>query len=376
MLLTPEARGAIASVLVEGAQATSIVESLFFAANGRPLALQSLGRIVLGRWRSRESGEELIVCRRDSRRIEIHCHGGQAAAAAIIGALVSAGCQPIDWREWTVSGAADPIAAAALVELSSAATERAAAILLDQSNGALSAALDQAVHHLDDNDKLAARRVLDRLLALAPLGCHLTQPWRVVIAGPPNAGKSTLINALLGYRRAIVHQTPGTTRDVVTGQAAFDGWPVELADTAGLRASADELETQGIRLAESRMQQADLVVLVFDGSVARSAEDWRLMSDWPSAIVVYNKHDLPSHESAASDRETIFTSALHDEGIDELGRTISRRLVPLVPSPGEGVPFTAVQARRLAEIRDFIDADRVAMARQRLVDRQPWREPC
>ena len=76
----------------------------------------------------------------------------------------------------------------------------------------------------------------------------MLEPWKVVLAGAPNVGKSSLINALLGYDRAIVHDTPGTTCDVVTASAAFGGWAVELADTAGLRATIDPLETHGVCL--------------------------------------------------------------------------------------------------------------------------------
>jgi tRNA modification GTPase len=88
----------------------------------------------------------------------------------------------------------------------------------------------------------------------------------VVIAGPPNVGKSSLINALLGYQRAIVFDQPGTTRDVLTATTAIDGWPVELADTAGIREGDDAIETEGVARALAEIRAADLVVEVWDAS--------------------------------------------------------------------------------------------------------------
>ena len=92
---------------------------------------------------------------------------------------------------------------------------------------------------------------------MAPLGLHLARPWQVVVAGPPNVGKSSLINALAGYPRAIVHWAPGTTRDAVTVETVLDGWPVELCDTAGLRTAGDAVERAGIELARRKMAQAE-----------------------------------------------------------------------------------------------------------------------
>src|SRR4029453_3197945 len=101
---------------------------------------------------------------------------------------------------------------------------------------ALGGAVRQVVAEITREDWSDAVELLGAVLEFAELGQHLTAPWRVVLAGPPNVGKSSLINALAGYQRTIVSHVPGTTRDVVTTTTAIDGWPVELADTAGLRA--------------------------------------------------------------------------------------------------------------------------------------------
>ena len=164
------------------------------------------------------------------------------------------------------SAGADATTCAAQIALADAVTARTAAILLDQLNGALAAACRAAIAAISASDWPRATELVGQLLDHRDLGLHLTTPWRVVLAGPPNVGKSSLINALAGYERAIVSPVPGTTRDVVTLTTAIDGWPVELADTAGLRATDDELESAGVRLAEAALASADLVIVVRDAT--------------------------------------------------------------------------------------------------------------
>ena len=118
-----------------------------------------------------------------------------------------------------------------------------------------------------------------------------------MIAGKPNVGKSSLINALVGYDRSIVHPAPGTTRDVVAASTAIDGWPATLCDTAGLHGGGDAIKHNGIALASRRIAEADLVLLVFDASVRWSEEDADLLAGLPDALVVHNKIDA----AAASD---------------------------------------------------------------------------
>jgi tRNA modification GTPase len=189
------------------------------------------------------------------------------------------------------------------------------------------------------NRAKAANQLAD-LIARAPLGLHLTKPWQVALAGRPNVGKSSLLNALCGYERAIVHSTPGTTRDLVSAQTAIDGWPVQLIDTAGLHASSDPLETAGMELARSRLVEADLVLLVFEATADCTDDDNRLLAEYPSAVRVANKCDLlaPGDRSSMA-LEAILTSALTGEGLAELLRLIADCLVPRPPQPGEAVPF-------------------------------------
>ncbi len=349
--LTPPGRGAVATVLVEGPGAADLVESLVHTKSGRAWADFPDDRLVVGHF-AEKNGEEIVVRRRSPRAVEMHCHGGYAAAAMIEETLRHKGCQTVYWRQWLVESQGDPIAAAALAALADAPTERTAAILLDQYHGALRRAFEEIQQAIDEKNFAAAQRQVDALLTYIPLGLHLTKPWRVVVAGLPNAGKSSLINALVGYQRSIVHHVPGTTRDAVTALTAMDGWPVELCDTAGLQAKAEGIEKAGVELAWQRINDADLAVLVFDLSVDWSAWADLLAKTFPHALLVHNKVDLnctPGNRPLG-----LLTSALAGTGIDTLVGRIAERLAPKAPSPGAAVPFTAEQIEEVQKYAGYV----------------------
>jgi tRNA modification GTPase len=218
---------------------------------------------------------------------------------------------------------------------------------------------------LEAGDRTPATQLLDELLARAPLGLHLVNPWSVVLAGRPNVGKSSLINALLGYERAIVFDTPGTTRDIVTATTACAGWPVTLSDTAGWREEAGELESQGIAAAKAAAGRADLVLIVVDRSQPWTAAEERLLEACPHALLVWNKSDLPP-QAATSDRAGVHVSAKTGAGISELLASIALRLVPSAPPPGAAVPFTEVQAKIIAAASAAVQRNDLAAARQEL----------
>jgi tRNA modification GTPase len=349
-VLTPAGRGAVAVIAIADAGAVQVVDSFFHAKNRTALAEQPIARIVYGNWRI--GGEDLIVCRRDEECVEIHCHGGMQAVATIAADLASAGCEEISWQEWLARDNSCPLQVEAQIALAQAVSTRTALILLDQYHGALNREL-QEIAELIASDIEAARQRLEALLATAKLGLHLTRPWQVVIAGRPNVGKSSLINALVGYQRAIVFDQPGTTRDVVSAATVIDGFPVSLSDTAGLHDTQDQLEAAGIELAKERLVQADLVIWVLDavevgGNLDEIMEQQigELGFAMPAKrLVVLNKVDRVPE--IVVPRGVIATSATAGRGIKELLVAISSALVPWVPERGAAVVFTDRQKNML-----------------------------
>jgi tRNA modification GTPase len=342
----------------------------------------ALNRIVLGHWGDdAEVTEELVVCRRSQEQIEVHCHGGLAAVSAVMDRLIEHGCRRISWQEWLHESAEDPIRIAAQIALVEAPTARTAAILLDQFHGAFSAAVQTAIGAVAFGEWARASTTLDAALAFREVGLHLTTPWRVVLAGRTNVGKSSLMNAIAGFQRAIVSPQPGTTRDVVTLNTAIDGWPIQFADTAGLRETEDALESAGISLAMAAVTTADLVVAISDatewlespGSDGQVFDANSQFEQAPRAIRVLNKGDLlasaeRAHATTAFEitpdgmkpsgcvLRPLFTSAKTGEGIADLVSAISRALVPQVPSPGSAVPFLPQQISALEAARGAIDS--------------------
>jgi tRNA modification GTPase len=316
-------------------------------------------------------GEEVVVRRRSDSSVELHCHGGTAAVAAIGQILAERGCQIVSWQQWAQSRQSDAIAAAAILALAQARTERTALILLDQYHGALRSAVERARQSLAGGNLASARQQLAALLARADLGRHLTDPWRVVLAGWPNVGKSSLINALLGYQRAIVHPAPGTTRDVVAATTALEGWPVEFRDTAGLRTGGHPVERAGVARARDELHTGDLVLLIFDAGQPWSSAAEALCRSRPDALLVHNKCDLPAAAGVAAwanpERTAgISTSALTGEGLDDLIRAVVTRLVPHPPLPGGPVPFTAEQSGHLRAALASLERDDATSAAEAL----------
>lgn len=311
-LLTPVGVGAIATIEVAGPRAWELARQLFQPV-GKPLPEQpELHRFWFGTL-GEGVGDEVILAATGEDRVEIHGHGGRRVVRWIIEQFVANGCEE---REPTRFGSV-------LELLSRAPTLRTASILLDQLHGAFANAVRHILALLESEPRAAAA-ALDELTRFAGVGRHLVSPWKVVVAGAPNVGKSSLVNSLAGYQRAVVSEIAGTTRDAVSVQLALDGWPVELTDTAGLR-DAQGLEAEGIERAKRVLDEADLVVWLLDATEPTSASD---------GFVVWNKTDLATPPAG------IGVSAKTGDGIPELVAEITRRLVPVAPAPGDAVPYT------------------------------------
>lgn len=360
-VLTPRGRSAVAVVSARvDTEAIDAEPALFRAANGRPLAMQPLNRVCFGRW-GNDPGEEVVVCRVDPERIEISCHGGVAAVSRIVRDLEGRGCRSTTWQD-LLGEQHSPIAAECLEALTRTPTLRTAATVLEQTNGLL----DKALSHLLALDPPMLILHLDDLLRWATFGRHLTQPWQVVLTGLPNVGKSSLINRLVGYQRSIVYAEPGTTRDVVTAAAVFDGWPVELSDTAGLRDASSEVEAEGVRRARLELAGADLAIIVLDRSRAIEPSEWRLIGELTGAIVVEHKSDLACVWTDDRPPTALPVSSVTGAGIDRLIEAIVLGIVPSAPPPGTAMPVTQRQVDCLQAARDAAVSGNLDVARRHL----------
>lgn len=331
VLLTPPGRGAIAVVHVCGAGAAARVADRTGKAPGDRPRLSTLCRDgvtadqVMVRIAAGFTGEETV---------EITCHGGTAVVEAVFAALGVVRKSTAELLERGVeTGHLDRIRAEAWTLLPLAATERAARMLHDQAEGALSRAVSE----------LRTPSQVESLLSTAPLGLALAHSPRIVLTGRPNAGKSTLFNALVEADRAMVSPIPGTTRDPVKERVAIEGVPFELADTAGLEEPRDEVERMAMDRARKAVDGADLVVHLVapddPGPVLGLAD--------PRRLTVASKIEL---WPAAPPCELLPVSAKTGRGLDLLRLAVLRAFKIREPLP-EGAPvvFTPRQERLLGE---------------------------
>ncbi len=337
--LTPPGKAALATLACRGEGVWEVLRAVFRPLSGAELpVVPRVGQFWLGQVQGEIAEQAVLAVRRGlpTPWLELHCHGGPQVVQLLQQLFQSRGLILCNWQELLAHDGEEPLRTAATVALTQATTVRTAAIVLDQYHGAFGAALDALVAHLEAGQSESARILLTDLARHASLGRRLTTPWRVVLAGAPNVGKSSLLNALAGFQRSIVSPTPGTTRDIVTLRTALDGWPVELVDTAGLREEAEALEAQGVGLARATAATADLCLWILDAAAAPV---------WPGpdlARVQYliNKSDLPAAWDLASAGDAPRVSALSGAGLKELCHRVTRWLVPEPPEPGTAVPFT------------------------------------
>jgi tRNA modification GTPase len=348
-VLTPAGTSAIAALAIRGPRAWIAVRDLFRPLNRAvawPPEQVNAGQFWVGRFGAesgKSAGDEVVLAVKRIAPVpwvEVHCHGGIEVVRWILETLQERGIQVCSWQELERQTIADPLLVAAMEALAQASTTRTAAILLDQYHGAFGRAIAPTLTALDRGNVDEATHLLGSLVRFAALGRHLTQPWRVAVMGAPNVGKSSLVNALAGYQRSIVAPTPGTTRDVVTTLIAVDGWPIELADTAGLREATEMLEGQGIERARSAGQASDLRLWMLDATAPPVFPPLSV----GHVLLVVNKIDLPSAWDLRQAVGAMPVSALKGDGVPELCQQVSQLLVPDVPQSGADVPFTAALA--------------------------------
>ena len=328
-LVTPLGRAAIATIVVRGPNAIDAVAKFFESASKRILAEVPVNKILFGKWQAPLTvAEDLVVCLRETDVVEIHCHGGTAASESISECLKSRGCVEASWQQQTSNhcdGSAYSQDVWKLVPLTT--TLATTQIALQHATGKIDRLLDDVRKVISNGDTASAAELLQPYIGTYKLGRHIIDPFVVVIAGRPNAGKSSLLNTMTGVDRSIVNQQAGTTRDVLQYKSMVAGWGISFWDTAGIRSDAQELEQLGVAKAEQAITTADLVIWVHDVT-----ENWQSQVeqverelDDINYLVVINKtdiqqagDDLPSH---------IAVSAETGAGIDELLEKIVELLI-------------------------------------------------
>jgi len=329
--------------------------------------------------------------------LELHGHGGPVVLDLLLAAVLRAGARPARPGEFSqrafLNGKLDLAQAEAVADLIDSASAEAARAALRSLEGTFSRQVDALVEALiqlrtyveaaldfpeEEIDFLAEGQVAARIDALREQlesllhGAHQGQLLRdgmtVVLAGRPNAGKSSLLNALAGRETAIVTDIPGTTRDLLREQISLDGMPLHVIDTAGLRESADPIEQEGIRRAWAEIERADRVLLLVDDRDGVGADEQTLLARLPAGLpltVVRNKIDLTGSAPWVRDGALgveVALSALAGTGLDLLRRHLEQ--VMGFRSGGEG-SFLArrrhIDALRRAAERLGEAADRVAV---------------
>jgi tRNA modification GTPase len=371
--LTPPGVAALATLAVRGPRAWQVLRELYRPRSTHAAGLPAepvTGRVWLGRLGTELADEVVLAVTRTAPVpwVELHCHGGREVVRLLLVLLQAQGVQVCSWQQLERLTADDPLRTEAALALTEALTGRTAAILLDQYHGAFGRAAAEVLAALDRGNAADAQRQLDELARWTAVGRHLTSPWRVAVAGAPNVGKSSLLNALAGYQRSVVSALPGTTRDVVTTLIAVDGWPIELADTAGQRGEAEALEKQGIGLAQMTVASADLCLWVLD---AAAPPIWPSFPSGPLRLVV-NKLDLPAAWNLDEAVGAVRVSARTGTGLSELGEALAGWLVPQPPPAGAAVPFTSQMCQRVEGVRRQLSAGCLAEARQKLVELLSW----
>ena len=385
-LATPPGEGAIAVVRVSGPGCHALLETLL----RRPVADWPAGTFRLARIRD-AAGElldrALVLLFRAPRSytgeeaFELQLHGGALSARRVLRALSAAGARPARPGEFTyrafLSGKMDLTQAEAVADLVSARSERAARVAAGQLEGALGRKISalsaklielaadlEAMLDFDDGELpesvpsrlqgllAAARAPLASLLATWEEGRMLREGVRVAVAGKPNAGKSTALNALLGRERAIVSDVPGTTRDTIEEGLVLSGVPVVLTDTAGLRETADGIEREGVRRSREAVAAADFVLAVADASLPAGETGWLASVPPEKSLVLLNKADLPARTGPEDfpGRKTVALSLLCDpEAGEKLAAALAEAILPQAAHGGEGEVAIGARHRGVLE---------------------------
>ncbi len=366
-IATSAAPAGIGVIRISGEGAATVADRVFCAKNGTPL--DSLGgyRAAFGYVHdlSGQMLDEAVALRFVAPHsytgedvVELSCHGGSYVLRRVLRAVFSAGARPAEAGEFTrrafLNGKLDLTAAESVIDLIGASGEQAHRAAISAKNGGVFDAAsniksrlveaqsslaawadfpDEEVPEVDENELksslIAALEAMRRLISTADCGRILRNGVHTVIVGKANVGKSTIMNLLLRCNRSIVTDIAGTTRDVIEESVDVGGITLRLADTAGLRDTSDPVESVGIGITRERLEAAELIIAVFDGSRPLEQEDFELIRALKGrkAVAVINKSDLPQ---AIAERdfelEGAITVSARNDSPEELEQAILKAL--------------------------------------------------
>jgi tRNA modification GTPase len=360
-IATPLGQGGLAIIRLSGERAVPVGDAVFQPPSGNAATLTNAkshtihyGHIVRDGQRIDEVMVSVMRAPATFTRediVEINCHGGMQATKAVLDTVLKAGARLALPGEFTkrafLHGRIDLAQAEAVADLIHARTDLALNAANEQLAGKLSQRINQlrddTMHvlahveaHIDFPDEdiepdtmngliqrlESAEAFIDQLLATANEGQLIRRGIRVAIVGRPNAGKSSLLNQLLGHERAIVSDIAGTTRDTISEEAQIRGIPVVFVDTAGLQETDDVVEQEGVRRSRASLGQADLVLHVLDASEPLTPDARERLAELADhkCIVVLNKNDLPAQLGQADmhGNQAVPVSCVSGDGMEAL----------------------------------------------------------